>query len=333
MKKNIAVVCLLLAGVLIGFFASSYFKNTEKFPVDSFSELHSGGYKYINPLYECSNSQSLGAKEYGNLEAKLRSFVDQKTASGGITQASVYFRDLNNGPWIGIHEKTEFSPSSLLKLPVMLAYFKRAEADPSILTKIIAYDKVPEGQFQVLSQGISPKNPISLGKKYTVKQLIEAMIEGSDNTALSLLEENISNAEIDRVTLDLGIPTATDLTPEDYMNVKDYSALFRVLFNASYLNRDFSQKALEILAKAEFNEGIRKPVPMVISIAHKFGERNLPNGINQLHDCGIIYYPSHPYLLCVMTRGTYFANLEQVIQNISGLVYGEVDSRYKTRVR
>jgi beta-lactamase class A len=333
MKKNIIAVCLLLIGALIGFFTSFYFKTAEKLPVDSFSELHSGGYKYINPLYECGNSRSLGASEYGNLESKIKKYINQRTANSDITQASVYFRDLNNGPWFGVNEKMAFTPSSLLKLPVMLAYFKKAEADSSILAKIISYDKVPDGQFQVLSQGVVPRNPIQLGKKYTVEQLVESMIEGSDNTALSLLEENISNAEIDKVTQDLGIPTATDSTPEDYMNVKDYSALFRVLFNGSYLNRDFSQKALEILAKAEFNEGIRKPVPAQISIAHKFGERNLPNGINQLHDCGIIYYPNHPYLLCVMTRGTDFANLEQVIQNISRLVYGEVDSRYKTRAR
>jgi beta-lactamase class A len=330
-KKIVYGICLLTIGVLIGFTMSFYIKASDKTPVDTFSEHRSGGYKYINPLYECSNSQLVGTSEYRNLETKIRDFITRKTNSVEISQASVYFRDLNNGPWIGINEKADFSPSSLLKLPVMLAFFKRAETDPLILSKVIVYDKIPQGDFAVLSQDFAPKNPVELGKKYTIKQLIEHMIENSDNTALSLLEQNIPDAEIDKVTLDLGIPTATDLTPQDYMNVKDYSALFRVLFNASYLSKALSQKALEILSKTEFNDGIRKQVPGNISIAHKFGEREFADGTNQLHDCGIIYYPNHPYLLCVMTRGAVFANLAAAIQDISGIVYKEVDNRYKNR--
>jgi hypothetical protein len=49
--------------------------------------------------------------------------------------------------------------------------------------------------------------------------------------------------------------------------------------------------------------------------------------LNQLHDCGIIYYPGNPYLLCVMTRGTDWSALEKTIQTISAMTYKEVDSR------
>ena len=45
----------------------------------------------------------------------------------------------------------------------------------------------------------------------------------------------------------------------------------------------------------------------------------------QLHDCGIIYYPGNPYLLCVMTRGDSFGELSSTIRDISDIIYGVVN--------
>jgi hypothetical protein len=54
------------------------------------------------------------------------------------------------------------------------------------------------------------------------------------------------------------------------------------------------------------------------------GERELQNGIRQLHDCGIVYLESHPYLLCIMTRGYDFEKLSKIISMISSQVYSEM---------
>ncbi len=74
-------------------------------------------------------------------------------------------------------------------------------------------------------------------------------------------------------------------------------------------------------------------VPSTVDVAHKFGERTTlasdteSTETKQLHDCGIVYFPENPYLLCVMTRGTDFKVLEGIISDISRMVYEEVDSR------
>jgi hypothetical protein len=47
----------------------------------------------------------------------------------------------------------------------------------------------------------------------------------------------------------------------------------------------------------------------------------------QLHDCGIVYYPHKPYLLCVMTRGKSSDDNSKMIAEISKLVYREVDTQ------
>jgi hypothetical protein len=53
----------------------------------------------------------------------------------------------------------------------------------------------------------------------------------------------------------------------------------------------------------------------------------LPDGSKQLLDCGIIYYPNNPYILCVMTEGTEWGKMEEVISNVSKMVYEEVKAR------
>jgi hypothetical protein len=69
-------------------------------------------------------------------------------------------------------------------------------------------------------------------------------------------------------------------------------------------------------------------LPKNLEISHKFGERQIGvTGEKQLHDCGIIYVPSHPYLLCIMNRGNDFKKMADFIKNISSFVYQQVLSQ------
>jgi beta-lactamase class A len=319
----------LLVGILLGVFGSNYFshQNSNNQPQDIASEFHSGNtaYKFINPLYECNTGQKYGTSELSVLGSNIDTYINQLKANNTVTSVAVYYRDLNNGPWFGVNEHDDFAPSSLLKLPVMMAYFKAAEKDPTILDKKIAYTTDPVG---VIPENFPPAHPLEKGKTYTVEQLIEQMITASDNVALRLLEDNIDNNKIDQVTLDLGITTATASTPEDFMDVQEYSTLFRVLYYSTYLNKDYSEKALTILSKAEFANGLTQLLPKNLIVAHKFGERDLPNGTHQLHDCGIAYYPKHPYLICIMTKGPDFNDLSTSIEQISSKIYSDLLNRY-----
>jgi len=330
-RTFLAGFVLLLVGAAIGY----YFSNLSR-PIPSSStnnsgsingslEFHSGGYKFINPLYECNTGENYGTEKLSNMQDSINKYINSIIANKSVTRASVYFRDLNNGPWFGINEHDDFAPSSLLKTPVMMAYFKEAEDDPTILTQKIKYTKDPAG---LIAQNFPPKEHLEKGKSYTVEYLIERMIAGSDNVALGLLEANIDPDKIDKVTIDLGITTATNSTPDDFMDVQEYSTLFRVLYYATYLNKDYSEKALGILSKSEYDQGLVASVPGNIIIAHKFGERHLPNGESQLHDCGIVYYPNRPYLLCIMTRGTNFNDLSTTIRQISNKVYNEFTNQF-----
>jgi len=74
-----------------------------------------------------------------------------------------------------------------------------------------------------------------------------------------------------------------------------------------------------------YKEGLVGGLPEGIKVAHKFGERAYEeSGVKQFHDCGIIYYPNKPYLLCVMTRGDDFNTLQGIVRQVSQTVYQTV---------
>lgn len=321
---------LLIIGLIIGYSLKSVLGNYKSFNT---TELRLGGYKLINPLYECDIDESFSGSNYGKLENRLVDMIDKSIIGNDAKKISVYFRDLNNGPWFGINEKEKFAPASLLKVPIAIALYKKAEKDPFLLKKTSVYD-AKTNEEQALPY-FRPAIQLEEGKSYSVENLIEAMISRSDNNAKDLLINKgyVGTKDVEKVLSDLEITLLTDQTfISDYLSVREYSSLFRVLYNASYLSREYSEKLLHLLSEADFSEGLRKPIPNDVIIANKFGERHYENTLEssyQIHDCGIIYFKNHPYFLCVMTEGNNYKSLLDIIQKISKETYKEFENRYK----
>jgi len=315
---------VFILGLLCGFLLL-YILKPAIFKPSVVSPLRESGYKYISPLLDFDQSEEYFV-ELKPFKKRIVEEVNKMTSSGQASEVAVYFRDLNNGPWYGVNELEDFYPASLLKVPLMVAYFKIAEDDPQILKKTLVYRL---GSEESVSQNIVPERILEQGKSYTVEDLIYNMIVYSDNNALSVLVDNLDFSALAKIYEDFNIQLPSTLDSEVQVSVKTYASLFRMLFNASYLSKKYSEEALEMLSQSSFKEGLVAGVPPGIDVAHKFGERQLgENGVRQLHDCGIIYYPKHPYLLCVMTRGKDLDQLEQAIQNISGLIYTQVNFQF-----
>lgn len=279
----------------------------------------SGTHKFINPLLECDNYYPTKNASLELLENQLQTYVASATRSKRAVKISLYFRDLNNGPWIGINENEYYSPASLLKVPIMIAALKHAETTPDFLKRKIKYTQPTDDN---VVPNIKDQELIKPGNSYTVEQLIEFMIISSDNEAKNMILMNLPEAVVNNTYHDLGIIVPGVRTPEDFMSVKDYSAFFRILYNATYLNRTMSEKALEILSRAKFTAGLRNGVPEGVLVCNKFGERGMPGtNFKQLHDCGIIYGSGSPYLVCVMTQGEDWEELAAIISELSSLIY------------
>ncbi len=312
--KIVILLFTLLAGIIIGLFISGKLQT-----ISEYKELHSGQKRLTNKLLDFDIPPS---KELGDYKNLLENLVNDMIKSRKATAISAYYRDLNNGPWIGVNHNEMFIPASLLKIPLMMVYLKKSEKDPSILSKKLKFKR---SDFTITSEKYyAPTKTLQDGSEYTVLELIRRMIINSDNEALFILSTNVDVNEQKKLYDQLGFILPPHLTPYDkFASARNIASFFRVLYNATYLNEDISEKALQLLTETDFKDGITAGVPAGIVVAQKYGERE-ENGIRELHDCGIVYYPKHPYILCIMTKGTNYESLNSIIKDISKLTYEQV---------
>lgn len=315
-KFNFILNVLLLILLIMIIFIN---QNNESKDVRKITREQSENYVLTNPILDCEDVNQM---ENPNLSySDLRRKISEIKETYNIQEISVYYRDLNNGPWVGIKEEEKFSPASLLKIPVAMAFMKYAEDNPEILNKKVYVEK--EDILTNYKQNLKFDGLLEINKEYTLIEVLESMLIKSDNSAVHVISRNIPEKYIDDVFHAIGVPYK-DAREEVEISVKDYATFFRVLFNSSYLNRQMSEKLLEILSRTEYKNGLVAGVKdKDITISHKFGERVTEDSF-QLHDCGIVYYPESPYLVCIMTKGNAFYKQQVAIQMLSEFIYSEV---------
>ena len=204
----------------------------------------------------------------------------------------------------------------------MMAYLKISESKREILDEKLTYN----GEYEYDDNIDSTEETIKRGVTYKIEELIKKMVVNSDNRSKDLLKYNLEKEYpevLAKIYAGLGLEKEyKNMSNNDFVSVKDYASIFRILYNASLLNQDTSERALSILSEVKYDYGIVKGLPEGIASARKFGYRS-ENVLNesQFHDCGIIYRPDRPYLLCIMTKGRNPESLPEMIEDISKIVY------------
>ena len=321
-KLKTTIIIIVHAAFFLGLFVAFFISNRAN-PRARLVETRGNNYRYINPLLECDMANFKIDSHLAEMQTKLTDQIDKISADPNISSVALYYRDLNNGPWIGINDSTLFSPASLIKVPLLITYLKIAESNPAIMNDTLRLTTPQSGPVQ----DILPEVTIVPNRDYTVKELINNMIVYSDNNAYDLLINHIDNQLLINTYTDLGINLDKAFKDPDgnILSVKDYASFYRILYNSSYLTKSSSEAALELLSHTKFGKGLITHLPSSVTVSHKYGERIYESTQEkQLHDCGIIYHPSHPYLLCIMTRGKNFSQLENAIQDLSSTVYQEI---------
>lgn len=296
---------------------------------DTVSRL--GGYQFINPLLSCDIDENIPYGDLSPIRTAVSKEIDVLVREGKAQRIGYYFRDIDYGHWTGVHESDRFIPASMMKLPILISYLRESQTNASLLSSTMA---LPQGADANEGEYFKPPHPLTQGRSYTIQQLLDAMIMESDNNASNVLSAHASTTVLADVYGAFGVEPVMDPNT-DTVSPMEYSRFFRILYNASYIGRTRSTAALEMMAKSTFTQGIVAGLPSGSTVSHKFGERTITTldkasgraiaETKYLSDCGIVYYPRTPYMICVMTQGKNFDDLAEAIARVSKVTYDQID--------
>ncbi len=325
LKRILPHTTALIIGLTLGIIGT-YYHFSRNLP--ALNSLRLGADSLINPLLACNIDNPRPPTYITRLQFTLDDLVDSHIDQNHITSAGIYLYDLNTSSSLSINPDDKFYPASLNKIPIMLAAYKTLESNPEFFRQTLVLEEEVD-----LNRGqeITPQDTILPYNTYTVREALTKMIYDSDNNGYYALTQLLDQKLYHQVYDDLQIPLIRDTqTVADYITPENFSYFFRVLYNATYINNTNSRRALVHLSRVKYDQGLRADIPEDIPIAHKYGLLTLadPNGqvtSRELHDCGIVYYPDNPYLLCIMTKSTApIDQIEKAIQDISNTVYNQV---------
>jgi beta-lactamase class A len=309
------IIALILTNAFLLF--SLHEKDTEvERTIDTIYASNPSNFTLLNPeIADLSTDEFLKLQEnlivtYKPLKEEIINITKNRNGIYGI-----YFEDLTTGAWIGINEKEEFVPASLLKTPLMGAILKKVERGELSLnaTMILTKDDLNNKSGTLYARGE--------GYNITIRRLVKFLANESDNTAENVLTRSLTVKDVIESQAGLGLTLPNNLYPTLNLSPKEYSNIFRSLYYSSYMRRTFSQLALSMLSNTTISF-IRSGVPDGIIVSHKFG---IYKSLGIYHDCGIIYYPKRPYMLCIMSKNTDRQEAESVMYNISKTVYDYVN--------
>ena len=253
------------------------------------------------------------------LRQKLREYVVVKEGKIGI-----FFEYLPTGIGIGVNDREAFFRASLVKVPGVMSAYKLIEEG-----KLTRREQLTVQEYHLDSDYGSLWQQ-GAGTTISVEEAMRLSLVESDNTAYEVLNEKINEI----LDADIGEEQNID-DVYDYLDIlrdeegltqeitpRNYSSILRSLFFSAYLSYENSNELLDILTRTAYIQGITKSLPDSVKVAHKFGIHNVEPGNLDVHsDCGIIYFPQRPYILCVMVASGDEARTSKYIQEISRMVY------------
>jgi beta-lactamase class A len=251
------------------------------------------------------------------LRKKIDTVLTEYTGRWGIVVLNH-----SNGRKLEINSQMVFPSASMIKVPIMFEVMRQAAAKTISLDQtLIVKDKFRVGGAGILKE-LRPDIPM------TIQELITLMIILSDNTATNMLIDLVGVSSINTTMTDLGLKTtvlrrymmdfdAALAGKENDTSAADLVLLFAAIYDSLELPSNYSALMLDILTRQKIQDKLPFYLPEGTRIAHKTG--TLP-GVE--HDGGILFLPSGPYIICILTAdlAVNFQGL-QLVSRIGKVIY------------
>lgn len=234
-----------------------------------------------------------------------------------------------------INEREMFHAASTMKTPVMIELFKQVEEGKFSLRDSITV----KNEFRSIVDSSGYRMDISedsegelyelIGKKRTIRDLIDDMITMSSNLATNILIEQVGATKVTETMRSYGADSilvlrgvedikAYEQGLSNRTTARDEAIIYEKLARGEAVSEEASEAMIEILKQQKFNEMIPAKLPEGVEVAHKTG---WITGVN--HDTGIVLLPDgRRYVLVMLSKNA--PNREEVLavfSDISKMIY------------
>jgi beta-lactamase class A len=231
--------------------------------------------------------------------------------------------DLKTGYQAGLNAAASMPAASTIKLPVMVEVFAQLEEGRFDLQRRVSIQAADKD----FGSGELCDAPI--GTSYSVSELLEKMIDISDNTATNMLIRLVGRRNINHAMAGFGLERthlAGDVRTDAWTirqtlrtSPADLVHLLMLMARGELIDEWSSNAMIAILKADEINTLLPEPLPADVAIAHKTGSLD-----DTLNDAGIVFAAGAPYVIAVMTTELPSQDLGRAfIHSVSRLAYAD----------
>jgi beta-lactamase class A len=212
-------------------------------------------------------------------------------------------RHLESGRTWRHNEHPRLPSASLIKLPILAAFWEAAEAahiDPNERTDVPAGTPVEgTGVLTALAPGLPP----------TWSDLATLMITVSDNVATNLIidrlgmeaiqawidKAGLADTRLERRMMDR---TAMSSGRNNCTSAADMETLLSAIGAGTCVSGDASREMRRVLEAQQIQDRLARRLPEGVRVANKTG-----NFADVIHDAGILAWPGGTLVIAVLTQG------------------------------
>lgn len=246
----------------------------------------------------------------------------EKAARAYPARVAIIVKDLNRGWTYSYHPDDLFPSASLIKVPIMVGVF----------------DKIHRGRLSLHSK-LKLRRSTRMGgsgrikwqrdgTRFTVRQLLEKMMQRSDNTAMLLLLDEVGMGYMQNFFPTMGLvyteiyPEGLRLTSgrvryENYTTAREMAGIFEKGYRGELVNSFASELMMDIMKGKKGKTRLAKKLPVGWEIAHKTGLLR-----RSCHDAGVVYSPNGDYVVTVLTgRNPSYGRAKDFITKVGEITY------------
>jgi len=231
--------------------------------------------------------------------------------------------DLDTGYQTGFNAGMSMPAASTIKVPVMVEVFEQLEAGRFDLQRRVRLEAADK------DYGSGDLCDAPAGTAYAVSDLLEKMIDISDNTATNMLIRLVGRKNINKRMRELGLERthlAGDVRTDSWSirqtlrtSPADLVRLLTLMAKRELVDEWSSNEMIDILKADQINTLLPEPLPVDVPVAHKTGSLD-----DTLNDAGIVFAGDAPYVIAVMTTALPSEDLGRAfIHSVSRLAYAD----------